>query len=135
MLALESLLFLQAPNAEKRIVNRLAAADRAFAGRRHPVALGKNETAGPALGRGYLQHRAGGVQAAADMVEVGVDLFFREVDRCGNTLCRDGAFAEKSHDGMTGRLLGCAGNHWFSRGFLHGASLECKSLRQQCPFF
>ena len=99
------------------------------------VAIAAVTVSTPALGRGYLQHRAGGVQAAADMVEVGVDLFFREVDRCGNTLCRDGAFAEKSHDGMTGRLLGCAGNHWFSRGFLHGASLECKSLRQQCPFF
>ena len=73
------LLLLQAPNAEKRIENRLASADRAFAGRRHPVALGKDETTVAALGRSYLQHRAGGVEAAADMLEMGVDLFFREV--------------------------------------------------------
>ena len=115
-------MLLHPPNAEKRIVNGLAAADRAFAGRRHPVAFGKNETAGPALSRGYRKHRAGGVEAAADMFEMGVDFFFREVGEGGNILCRDWAFAEKSRNGMTGCLLGRAGNHRFLRFVLHGAS-------------
>ena len=79
-------MLLHPPNAEKRIVNRLAAADRAFAGRRHPVALCKNKTAGLALCRGYRKHRAGGVEAAADMFEMGGDLLFREVDSGGDIL-------------------------------------------------
>ena len=66
--------------AEKRIDNRLAAADRAFAGRGHPLALGKDETAVAALARGDFHHRAGGVQAATDMLKMGVDLLFSEVD-------------------------------------------------------
>ncbi len=68
------------------IVNRLAAADRAFSRRGQPVALGKNETAVPAYGRGYRKHRAGGVQAAADMFKMGGYLFFREVDSGGDIL-------------------------------------------------
>lgn len=131
MLAFESLLLRQAPNAEQRIVNRLAAADRAFAGRRHPVALGKNEPAPPALGRGYRKHRAEGVQAAADMFEMGGDLLFREVDSDGDILCRDRPLGEKRGDGMAGGFLGSGGGHWFSRFVLHGVSLEIASMGSQ----
>jgi hypothetical protein len=128
---------LRAPQGKKRIVNRFAAADRASARRGQPFPFGKNKPTASALGRDNLKHPAAGVQAAADMLKMGANLLFREVERHGNTLGRDWSLTEKGHNTMTGRLLGRAGNHWGSYFFLHDASpeFECTSGKQQRPLF
>jgi len=66
-------------DGEKRLKDRLVAAEGTFAGRCEPIALGEDKTAGAAFGRGHLQTPAPCVEAEADMLKVAIDIFFPDV--------------------------------------------------------
>lgn len=66
-------------DGKERLEDRFVAADGTFAGRGKSIALGEYKTAGAAFGRGHLQMAASSVDAVTDMLQVTVDLFFRDV--------------------------------------------------------
>src|SRR6185369_7130539 len=67
------------PDGEERLEDCLTAADRAFAGRCEPVALGKREAAGAAFGRGHFQKAAERVEAVTNMFQMAIDILFRNM--------------------------------------------------------
>jgi len=94
----------------------------AFAGRGEPVALGEDEAAGGAFGRGHLQVATARVEAVTDMLQVAVDILFRDVGLCGYLPGGERLVKDELADGAANRLLGRTRYGRFAWFLSHGAS-------------
>jgi len=107
------------PDGEERLEDRFTAADRAFAGRREPVALGKDEPAGAAFGRGHLQIAAASVEAVTNMFQMVIDVLFRNVRLYGYLPGGQRLVEKQPSNSATQRLPGRARNSRFAWALSH----------------
>lgn len=100
----------QGPDVKKRIADRLAAADRTSARRLQLLPLGKDKAAGAAGGRSHHKDTAAGMDAAADMLQVAVNLLFSDTEGRGNFPGRNRTLSQKNRKRMADRIQGRAGD-------------------------
>ena len=105
---------LSRPDGKERLEDCLTAADGTFAGFCEPVALGKYEAAGTAFGRGHFQMQSCGVEAEADMLQMAVDVLFRDVRLAGYLQGRQRLVEDEFADESAKRLPGRARNGRFA---------------------
>src|SRR5689334_5234085 len=108
-----------APDGEERVEDAFLTANRAFAGWCQTFAFGKDEAAGAALGRGYHEQLPRGVDAAADMLQVPIDLLFRDVHSEGDIFGRERPIAQKCDYLVPDRVKGRAGNGRLAGFYFH----------------